>query len=179
MNFKKVLILICTLLVTSGILVGCKAKENISENEIPIEKEDTITTMKLDFLVIPDQIIAFNKRQIQAMEVIKKEDQFEDTQEFKELLNTGTVVDNKIIIKMIFNKIKELEGNLVESVDMDKSITRLILKDDEKSDLYFREITVLEDGYIVIPLSKEYDMKYVKAKLPDDLMNKLEKVLNS
>lgn len=186
MKLKKVLITISTLLISCALLVGCKAKDNLLDNEIPIEVEKE-TTIKLDFLVVPEQIIAFNKGQIEKMDELKDEDQYENTEELTDILNSGKVIENKIIINMAFNKITELEGDVVESVDMDNAIARFVLNEDKKAayydstadlDSYSKEITLLEDDHIIIPLfTTDGQVEYLKAKLPKELMSKFKKLL--
>lgn len=189
MKLKKILVAMC-IVISCGLLISCKPKENVSDNKILIEKE---TKMKLDFLVVPEQIIALNKGQLKEMDKLKGESKSENTKELTDILNSGKTIESKTLINIIFNKITDLEGDIIESVDMDSAIARFILNDDKETsyyesdhdlDSYSREITLLEDDYIIIPLlsndknKEDTEIEYVKTKIPNELISKLKKIIN-
>ena len=176
MKLRKPLVTISILLVCLGTLTSCKPKNKTPDSSPPVEEE---TSMKLDFLAIPQQIIALNQAQIKEMDKLKSED-------LGPILKSGRIIESRTIINIIFNQIVKLEGDILDSVDMDEALARFILNEDKNIKTYerprdldsnFQEITLLEGGHIVIPLHLEDEDQYLKAKLPDKLIDQLEKYM--
>lgn len=106
-----------------------------------------------------------------------------------DLLASGKIIEDESTIEKIFNQLRKLDGICVDSFEDFKAniIARIDLNDDKKTpafihgeNSYYRLIFLLENGYIVVstPTSDtDSSMKYIKAKLTQELRDELEKFI--
>lgn len=208
MVFLKIRKSLITIIIVLSILslVSCK-QSNDSSNEV-----------SLDFLKTPEKLIIhsgqqldeLNKIEDKANESVKllnekyddiskisEEDlktQEEINNEVMDVLNSGEVIENKNTIENIFDQLRNLEGNYIDSLD-NNIIAKIYLIEDPKTESvvsldnsYLRMFILLEDGNLVIPkgimsesetgLNPTGQIEYIKVKLSDKLKDDLEKLAN-
>jgi len=144
-------IIILTLFCCS--LIRCTPNNNLN-------KKTSIETIKLDFLVTPDQIIVYNTELVKKLQEVhsrvksninyinnKYEDYSKLTEEdrttqenlvleINKILEEGKVIDNFKTIGSIFEKLKKVEGKFIESFDSKDIIAIIHLNDDDETQFY-------------------------------------------
>ncbi|OLS02948.1 hypothetical protein [Tissierella creatinophila] len=205
MKIRKSLITIIIFIFSGLLLVSCK-QNNTSSSDI-----------SLDFLITPqkmvfhsnDQLIALNKAENKAKANIKlinekysdlskisEKDikiQEEIHNEIRDVLNSGKTIENKSTIENIFNHLRELKGDYVDSFEDDIVAKIYLVEDTETSSVvslenaYIRMLILLKDGNMIIPKGIMSDSKtelkptgkigYIRIKLPDKLKDELEKLV--
>lgn len=120
--------------------------------------------------------------------------QEEINNEVMDVLSSGEDIEDKNTIENIFDQLRNLEGNYIDSLD-NNIIAKIYLIEDPKTESvvsldnsYLRMFILLEDGNIVIPkgimsesetdLNPTGQIEYIKVKLPDKLKDDLEKLAN-
>ncbi len=199
MKTKRSLLIMCLIICLGLILVSC-----------------TSNNVSLEFLNTPEEMILHSDNQLEVLNEV--EDRFEaiakayrekyddsikiseeDMKEAEKIqnelldtLNSGIRIENKITIEDIFNQLRELEGEYVDSFEK-IVIVRFDLIEDPKTEsiisldnVYLRRLILLEDGNMIIPkgimtksemgLRPTGKLEYIKVKLPEELKFKLEEL---
>lgn len=204
MKIRKSLITTIIIICSGLLLVSCKSNSASSSD------------VSLDFLSTPqkmvfhsnDQLIALNKVESKANISIKSmNEKYSDLSKMSEkdikiqedihneiidVLNSGKIIENKSIVENIFNQLRDLEGDYVDSFEEEIIAKIYLVEDPETSSVvsadnaYLRMFILLKDGNIIIPKGLMSNSKteveptgkigYIRAKLPDKLKDELEKL---
>lgn len=199
MKIRRLLLTMCLILCFQLFLVSC-----------------TSNNVSLEFLITPDQItmysnsqlIALNRIEDRARDFIKsRNEKYDDLSKMSEkdmeiqekihsevieALNSGKIIENKITIENIFNRLRVLEGMYVDSFKEDVVFRIDLIEEPETESLvsldnaYLRMFMLLEDGNMIIPkgimsksttgLEPTGKIEYIKVKLPQELIYELEEL---
>ncbi|MTI66880.1 MAG: hypothetical protein FH753_09815 [Firmicutes bacterium] len=110
--------------------------------------------------------------------------------EMNKMYKKGQVIDKTKTIENIFNQLRKIEGTFVKSFDSKDIYALFHLNDDKETpfyanvdDSYYRQLILLKGGYIIIPKIvrmpdwEKSKVSYINAKLPDNLVYELEKII--
>ncbi len=153
MRSKKPLIIICMIFFCGLLLISFNSND-ISSN---ISNQSTI---KLDFLVIPDQLIVYNEELVKELQELNEgaklnidamNEKYDDLTKMSEAdfriqekmatetrkkLQDGKVINNTDTIEVIFNQLSNIEGNYVEYLEVEEIIALFHLNDDKETPFY-------------------------------------------
>jgi len=153
MRARRLLVITCVIFSSGLSLIGC------TSNDIS-DKSTSQSTIKLDFLVIPEQIIVHDtelirlldevedkaKTNIKAMKEkysdlakISEEDirvQNEIAEEIQKIWKSGKVIESNKDIEGIINQLRDVEGSFIESFETENIIAIFYLNDDKETPFY-------------------------------------------
>lgn len=135
------------------LLISCNSND-ISSN---ISNQSTI---KLDFLVIPDQLIVYNEELVKELQELNESaklnidamnEKYDDLTKMSEedirirekmatetrnIFKDGKVINDNETIEVIFDQLSNVEGNYVEFLEVEEIIVLFHLNDDKDTPFY-------------------------------------------
>ena len=204
MKISRCLVNTCILLFLGLLLVGCRLNNKSS------------SSVSLDFLITPEQLrihsnsqlkelneveakvmanIGYMKEKYDDISNISEEDlEIQDKlmKQFMDVVDSGIIIKDKIMIENIFKQLRRLEGVYTDSLE-GEVIAKIELIEDPKTqsvvsldNAYLREFIILDDGNMAIPkgvmvkstsgLEATGRIEYIKVKLTENLKYELEKL---
>ncbi|MTI71837.1 MAG: hypothetical protein FH751_16435 [Firmicutes bacterium] len=204
---KKRLIIIISIILFCSLLIACTSKDNLSDKTKTEKIKLDFLVIPDQFIVYNTELVkeleemknraksnfdAMNRKYKDFSKMSEKDKKTQEklASEMNRIYKKGQILDKTKTIENIFNQFRKIEGTFVKSFDSKDIYTMFHLNDDKETpfyanvdDSYYRQLILLKGGYIIIPKIvrmsdwEKSKVSYIKAKLPNNLVYELEKII--